>query len=235
MGDGIYVSMCGAAARTEALDAIADNLANAQTPGFKSSRPAFQSFLAASGSQDKTYPASVASPIDVRPGPSSRSGEPLDVLPEDGAFLSVQTPTGVAYTRDGRLSVDADGVVVQAGRAVLDRGGAPMRVPPGTTPVVDSAGQVTAGGVPVGELGLFRLEGAVDRVGPALYAPGPGGRASAVAEPRVRLGEVELGNATAVEGMVQLISAQRHFDASMQAIQTYRAMDQRSSELGRVR
>jgi len=60
MADGLYVSMCGAAARAEQLDAVADNLANAQTPGFKPARPAFESFLAASGAPDKVYPAAVA-------------------------------------------------------------------------------------------------------------------------------------------------------------------------------
>ena len=235
MADGIYVSMCGAAARTQALDAIADNLANSQTPGFKASRPAFQAFLAASGAADKTYPAAVGTPIDARPGPSIRSGEPLDVLPEDGAFLAVKTPAGVAYTRDGRLSVDGAGLLVQAGRPVLDRAGQPLRVPPGSTPTVDTRGTVTAGDVTVGELGLHHLEGTLDRVGPTLYAPGPGGRATPVTGGSVRVGEVELGNSTALDGMVQLISAQRHFEASMQALQTYRSMDQRSNEMGRVR
>ena len=45
MADGIYVGMAAAAARAEQLDSIADNLANVETPGFKASHPAFQSFL----------------------------------------------------------------------------------------------------------------------------------------------------------------------------------------------
>jgi flagellar basal-body rod protein FlgF len=49
------------------------------------------------------------------------------------------------------------------------------------------------------------------------------------------VGEVELGNAGALEATVQLISAQRQFDASMQALQTYRSLDQRSNEIGRIR
>jgi len=71
-------------------------------------------------------------------------------------------------------------------------------------------------------------------VGAGLLAPASGGSAESV-EGKVRPGEVELGNATPIDGMVQLISAQRHFDASMQALQTYRSIDQRSAEVGRVR
>ncbi len=235
MADGIYVSMCGAAARSEQLDAVADNLANAQTPGFKASRPAFEAFLPASGAADKSYPAAVATAFDLRPGPTSRTDNPLDVVPEDGAFLAVATANGErAYTRDGRLAVDTEGRLVQNGRPVLDRGGSAIHVPPGTTPDIGSDGVVRAGGTALGELGLFKLRGPVDRVGQALLAPGRGGSAEAV-DGRLHTGEVELGNASPLEGMVQLISAQRSFDASMQALQTYRSMDQRSSEIGRVR
>lgn len=238
MADGMYVSMCGAAARTEQLDAVADNLANAQTPGYKASRPAFESFLAASRAADKSYPASVATRIDLRPGPSTRTENPLDVVPEDGAFLAVQGADGkVAYTRDGRLSIDGDRRLVLGGRPVLDAGGQPIHLPPGAAARIDAAGTISAGGFTVGELGLFRLSGGVDRLGASLYAPGAGGSAEPVpaGEGRVRVGEIEMGNATALDGMVQLISAQRHFDASMQALQTYRSMDQRGPDLGRVR
>jgi flagellar basal-body rod protein FlgF len=184
MADGIYVSMCGAAARTEQLDAIAENLANAQTPGFKAARPAFEAFFPASGAPDTSYPASLGTPFDLRPGPTARSGEPLDVLPEGGAFLAVQTADGGrAFTRDGRLSVDATTRrLVQGGRPVLDRAGAPITVPPGATPSVDASGTVSVEGMAVGALGLFQLQGAVDRVGPALYAPGGGGSATPVVD-----------------------------------------------------
>ena len=235
MADGIYVGMCGAAARTAELDAVADNLANAQTPGFKASRPAFESFLPASGAPDKAYPASVATAFDLRPGPTTRTGNPLDVTPEGSAFLAVEMESGGrGYTRNGQLSLDGEGRLVQNGRPVLDSSGAPINIPPGSSPTIDGSGVIHAGGVAVGQLGLFELQGRVDRVEGGLLAPASGGSAESV-EGKVRPGEVELGNATPIDGMVQLISAQRHFDASMQALQTYRSIDQRSAEVGRVR
>jgi flagellar basal-body rod protein FlgF len=234
--DGLYVSMCGAAARMAQLDAVSDNLANAQTPGFKAARPAFESFLAASGAQDKRWPAAVATGFDLSPGPTSPTGNPLDVVPEGGAFLAVALPGGVTgYTRDGRLTVDPDGRLTAAGHPVLDASGGELRVPPGATPEIGADGTVRAGGATVGALGLFTLEGNVDRVGPAVLAPGAGAHAEPVADGRVRTGELELGNAGALEATVELIAAQRHFDASMQALQTYRRMDERSTEVGRVR
>ena len=236
MADGIYISMCGAVARGEQLDAIADNLANAQTPGFKASRPAFETFMAASGAQDKHYPAAVATSFDLRPGATALTGNPLDVVPDDGAFLAVQQPGGqVAYTRDGRLTLDASRRLVSgAGKPVLDTTGRPILVPPDLVPAIDERGRVTAGSVELGELALVRLEGSVDRVGASLLAPGQGGKAVPV-ETTVRTGAIELGNASALEATIALVTAQRSYDSSMQAIQTYRQLDQRASELGRTR
>jgi len=235
MADGIYVSMCGAVARAAQLEAIADNLANGQTPGFKAARPAFESFLAPSGAPDKHYPAAVATGFDLRPGPTSRTGNPLDVLPDGGAFLTLRSATGeVAYTRDGRLTLDAARRLVSGGHLVLSREGTPLLVPPDLVPAIDERGVVRAGEVEIGTLALATLEGPVDRVGPALLAPAAGGRATPV-ETGVHLGEIELGNAGALEATIQLVTAQRSYDTSMQAIQTYRQLDQRAAELGKVR
>jgi flagellar basal-body rod protein FlgF len=141
---------------------------------------------------------------------------------------------GRAYTRDGRLSLDAERRLVLNGRPVLDRSGAAITLPPGTTATIAPDGSVRAGDATVGELALYRLEGAVARAGSSLLVPGRGGRAEPV-QAGLRSGEVELGNAAPLEGMVQLIAAQRNFESSMQALQTYRNMDNRSSEIGRVR
>jgi flagellar basal-body rod protein FlgF len=51
----------------------------------------------------------------------------------------------------------------------------------------------------------------------------------------LRSGEVELGNSSALEATIAMVTAQRNYDSSMQAIQTYRQLDQRASELGRTR
>jgi flagellar basal-body rod protein FlgF len=238
MADGIYVSMCGAVARSEQLDAIADNLANAQTPGFKGVRPAFEVFLpkGSGPTQDKQYPAAVASGIDLRQGPAQHTGDPLHVIPGDGLYLTVRTAAGTpAYTRDGRLTVGADRSLLCDGRPVLSAKGVPISVPPVGAPRVEANGTVWAGTQPAGELGLVRLMGPLDRVGPALLAPAAGGSAAAATDGSVRVGELEMGNASALEATVQLVSAQRAFDASMQAIQTYRQLNQRAVEVARAK
>jgi flagellar basal-body rod protein FlgF len=247
MADGIYVSMCGAVARTDLLDSVADNLANLQTRGFKASRPSFESFLPAGGGYDKSYPATAASVVDLRPGPTATTGNSLDVVPQEGAFLAIEGANGQkSFTRDGHITLDGSRRLVIGEHPVLDRGGQAIVVPSGYIPEILTDGTVRAvlpGGdqsgkvseVVLGELGTYRLSGGVDRAGPALLRPGSGGSAEDFPEARLRVGEVELGNASPLETTVLMISAQRSFDASMQAIQTYRSLDQRAAELGRTR
>src|SRR5262245_18346620 len=64
MSDGIYIGMAAAAARSALLDSISDNLANAQTSGFKKSEPAFQAFLGEARSPDPAFPVAVATSFD---------------------------------------------------------------------------------------------------------------------------------------------------------------------------
>jgi flagellar basal-body rod protein FlgF len=235
MADGIYVGMCGAVAREQQLEAVADNLANAQTPGFKSARPAFETFLPASGAQDKSYTAAVSTGFDLKPGPTVQTGNPLDVLPDGGDFLTVMTSTGeLAYTRDGRMSLDGDGRLTIQGRLVLGRNGQSISVPPGAQPEISSDGSVRVGSTAVADLAVVHLEGPVNRLGTALLQPGAGGHV-APSESQVRVGQIETGNTSAMESVVDMISVQRNFETSMQAIQTYRQLDQRANDVGRPR
>ncbi|MGA8890020.1 MAG: flagellar basal body rod C-terminal domain-containing protein, partial [Anaeromyxobacteraceae bacterium] len=151
-----------------------------------------------------------------------------------------------SFTRDGHITLDASRRLVIGEHPVLDRGGQAIVVPSGYIPEILTDGTVRAvlpGGdetgkvaeVVLGELATYRLSGGVDRAGPALLRPGPGGSAADFPEATLRVGEIELGNASPLETTVLMISAQRSFDASMQAIQTYRSLDQRAAELGRTR
>lgn len=228
--------MNGAAARLEQLDSLSDNLANVETPGFKASRPAFEAFLANGAGPDarQVHPAAVATAFDLRPGAVVKTNEPLDLLPEGNAFFQVKTADGVAYTRDGRMHVAPDGTLMASGHPVLDRDGNMMVAPPDVKVTVDPNGLVRAGDLRLGELSTYQLDGRIDRVGPGLLRPNGGGTAVQVA-PQVRIGEMETSNASALETAVQLITAQRSFESSMQAVQTYKQMDDTANQLGRVR
>jgi flagellar basal-body rod protein FlgF len=228
--------MAAAAARAAQLESVSDNLANAQSPGFKASRPAFQSFLSSRNGNDKILSAAVATGIDMRPGVTTPTDRPLDVVPGPDTFLAVATPSGaVAYTRNGSLEVGGDGELLIAGNRVLDDNGQPLVVPPGEEPIINEHGEVFAGQSLLGKLGTYKLTGPIDRIGPTLMGPGTGGQVTAAEDTTFTVGALEMGNAPALEATIQMIQTQRHFETAMQAIQTYRKMDERAVEVGRIR
>jgi len=237
MSDGIYVSMNGAAARMAQLDAVSDNLANVQTPGFKAERPAFEAFLANADRRldaTKVYAAAVSTKVDLSPGPVEQTNDPLDVLPSGGSFLGVLTDRGVALTRNGHLRVDADGSLTAAGHPVVDPDGRRIVAPPNALVRVDPSGLVFGNDVPLGKIALFDVAGPLDRIGPSLLAPQDAKQLTPSAD-HLRIGQYETGNASALEAAVQLVGAQRHFEASIQALQTYKRLDDRATDIGRIK
>jgi len=244
VADGMYVGMAAAAARADELDSIADNLANAETPGYKASRPAFQSFLpprglapgAANGTMtDKVFAGVVATGTDLSQGPIRTTDNPLDIVPEGQLFLSVTSMTGQpAYTRNGKLNITPEGAMVADGRQVMGTSNLPIMVPPGANVTISQSGVVSADGVALDRIALFELQGNVVRIGPQLYAAGPGGTVTPT-EGGVSTGQLEMGNVTPLESTVQMINAQRQYETATQAIQTYRRLDDKAIEVGRIR
>lgn len=228
--------MAAASARAAQLDSIADNLANAETPGFKAARPAFQSFLPQGGSRstDKVFAAAVSTGTDLRPGTTVGTDNPLDVLPEGDLFLGVETAGGPAYTRNGKIEVSPDGQLQIMGHAVLSTGGSPISVPQGAVPSIDENGKVTVDGATVDTIATYKVQGPIDRLGNALFSPSAGASVEMV-DGKLQVGTLEMGNVPALESTVAMIGAQRHFETAMQAIQTYKKLDERAIEVGKIR
>lgn len=236
MSDGIYVSMNGAAARMAQLEAISDNLANVNTPGFKAERPAFEAYLARAAGQspDQLHPAAVQTQLDLSIGAVVQSGDPMDVLPTGKAFLAVKMEDGLAFTRNGRIQIDPAGQLRVNGHLLADSDGQPIMAPLQSQVRVEPNGAIFANNQRIAQLGLFELHGAIDRVSPTLLRPqSPEGVTPSSST--LRLGEFEVSNFSPLEAAVQMVSAQRSFDTSMQAIQTYRRLDEKAVELGRIR
>jgi flagellar hook protein FlgE len=113
------------AAQTD-LDTIGNNIANVGTDGFKASTPNFSSLYGASlaGATGGAVPGQGVQTSNLSQlfteGTISQSGNPLDIAINGNGFLQVQTPTGLAYSRDGALQLDANGVITNdTGAAVL--------------------------------------------------------------------------------------------------------------------
>jgi flagellar hook-basal body protein len=117
----LSVELTGLQAAQTDLDTIGNNIANVGTDGFKSSTPNFSSLYGASlaGATGGAVPGQGVQTSSLSQlfteGTISQSGNPLDIAINGNGFLQVQTPTGLAYTRDGALQLDANGIVTNRG------------------------------------------------------------------------------------------------------------------------
>jgi len=209
---GLDIAASGMVAEQTRQDQLANDLANASTPGFKPDETPQHSFGAvllanteggaAVGSVNEGVALGKAY-TNMTPGTMQETGEPLDFAIEGSGFFAVSTPQGVRYTRDGQFTASAAGVLT-------DSGGDPV-LGPGKAPVkIGAAGTVAASAV-----GVFELTGAVKQ-GENLYAGTAAGKASGT----VRQGSLEGSAVDAAKAMVEMISSLRSFQSGQQAIQS---------------
>ena len=114
----LSVSLSGLNAAQTDLDTTGNNIANVGTAGFKGSTPSFASLygtslLGSAGSKVTPGQGVVTTNLSqaFTEGTISQTGNPLDIAINGNGFLEVQTPTGIAYTRDGALQINAQGLL----------------------------------------------------------------------------------------------------------------------------
>jgi flagellar basal-body rod protein FlgF len=167
MSNTVSVALSSQMALRRQMDVIANNIANVSTPAFKGEKMLFSEFVERLGGE---APLSLVQDFgtarDTRQGSLTRTGNPFDVALEGDGYLAVQTESGVRYTRNGRLRLDANGQVVDAlGDAVLGDGNAPILIPPDAQDVsIGRDGTIsTAQGV-AGKLGIQVFDKETDLV-----------------------------------------------------------------------
>lgn len=233
----IYLSMSGAKASMQRQDTLANNLANASTPGFRAELQAFRAVpVLGSGASTRVYALESTPGYDDTAGPITSTGRNLDVAVKGNSWLSVQALDGTeAYTRGGALDVTADGTLVtRSGLPVLGDGG-PIQVPPNTEISIGADGTVSAKdrtgrSTGVGRLKLVTPEVKLDRGTDGLFRSADGDL-DADPNARVQDGALEGSNVSAVETMVAMIAAARQFEAQMKMVQTAEADERAASQL----
>lgn len=157
MENTIYIGLSRLTALQSHMDMIANNIANINTPGFKAGKMVFAEYL----DKPKTMKETLSMVEDygnfrvAANGPVKLTGNPLDVALEGPGYLGVQGPGGkTMYTRAGSFGLDTEGnLVTQQGYKVLDGGGAPISVPPGSRDIkIDATGSIATMDGTVGNL-----------------------------------------------------------------------------------
>jgi flagellar basal-body rod protein FlgG len=254
----LYSAAAGMQSQQMNLDVISNNLANANTTGYKETSLQFQDLLYTNsrqaGSQQgggNMLPASlqvgqgsvpVATERSFSQGDLSQTGNSLDLAIQGQGFFEVQMPDGsLAYTRDGSFKTDSTGRVVTSDGYPVQGGF--QAVPTGNTGItITASGSVTYTGASGNttfqiQLARFPNPGGLDAEGHNLYKPTPASGEAELGSPaqngfgEVQQGSLELSNVSVVQEMVNLILAQRAYEVNSKAVQAADEMMQESNNL----
>jgi flagellar basal-body rod protein FlgF len=214
---GLYVALSSQIALERRLTTIADNVANANTVGFRSTGIRFDDVVTGLGADSVSFTSPGKTYLPDRSGPLRETGNPFDFAIEGDAWFAVETPSGIVMTRDGRFTMLENGdLVTLEGYAVLDPGAAPLQLDPaGGAPTAGKDGILRQDGQLMGAVGLFAFEPGEDfvRYGGSGIVP----RAEPIAildrpDIGVAQGFVEDSNVNPIQEMTRLIMVQRAFE-----------------------
>jgi flagellar basal-body rod protein FlgF/flagellar basal-body rod protein FlgG len=236
MDSGLYAAYTGLAARTQALDTAANNLANAGTNGFRAQRDYFRGVLVEGLSADSLAQSQVGETVnnfgilggnalDMGQGQLAATGNPLDLAIEGSGFFAVQTATGIRYTRDGAFKRSPAGMLeTSQGEAVLDTKQKPITIPSGDIHISpDGSISVSTpnGSALVGQVGVFDFNNRY-----ALTAEGINRFTAGDVKPRAATGSIQQGavegaNQDAIHGTMQMVLVQRQAEMMQKALSVF--------------
>lgn len=235
----IYTAASAARALIQRQDGLTNNLANANTTGFRAEQVVFRAVpVRGDGTPTRVVSVEATAGFDTASGAIETTGRPLDVAIQGPGWLAVQARDGTeAYTRGGALQVSAEGqLVTPAGLPVAGEGG-PLNIPPGTTVSIAADGTVSAQPAtgPIETVGRLKLvnppANELRKGDDGLLRTITGEDVPPDAQVRVASGALEGSNVNVVEAMVGMIAASRQFETQMKLLQNAEQNDQRAAQL----
>jgi flagellar basal-body rod protein FlgF len=238
----IYLAMGGAKQILARQEVASHNLANAGTTGFRAQMSAFRAVpVGGPGLPTRTYVMETTPAVSLAPGPVEQTGRALDVAVLGAGWIAVQASGGEeAYTRNGRLQVNPNGVLIAgAGHPVMGDSG-PITVPPNAQLTIAPDGSVSAlldgqsgaNVMPLGRIKLVNPPGAeLLRGEDGLFRLRSGGAAAADATVRLAPGALEGSNVNVVEAMITMIGLARQFDLHMRLLGNAEANERQADQL----
>ncbi|SFS19217.1 flagellar hook-basal body complex protein [Yoonia litorea] len=216
MDDAGYTTLTRQSGLLQQMQVIANNIANAPTTGFRAQSLIFSEHINAGDTWQPSLSMATARVQQSLNGQGalSQTGGTFDLAIEGDGFFLVATPEGTRLTRSGAFTTNENGDLVTVnGHAVMDTGEAPVFIPQGLGPVGISAdGTISAGGAPVGQIGLFRPldPDRVEREGNVLL--NPIGGVAAQPDGRMKQGFLEGANVDPLLEMSRMINVQRAYE-----------------------
>ncbi len=216
MDNASYTALTRQSGLMQEMRALANNIANSSTTGFRAEGVMFSEHIKALGPGADSLSMATAAVRDtvMTQGSLSQTGGTFDLAIEGDGFFLIETPNGQRLTRAGAFRPNENGdLVTPDGYQVLDAGGAPVFVPQGVGRIgISPDGTISAGGQPIGQIGLviptdpnqmFR-EGGVMFEARGGFEPAPDGR--------MLQGFLEDSNVNPILQVSRMIEVQRAYE-----------------------
>ncbi len=238
----IYIAMTGAKNILSQQATVAQNLANVTTSGFRAQIDTFRAVpVIGPGLPTRAFVVDSTVGSDFRPGVIQTTGRDLDLAVNGKGWFAVQGPDGKeAYTRDGSLAVNVNGLLqTRTGLNVLSDGGT-LSIPPDSEITVAKDGTVsvlatTGGKNQISEVGRLKLvnppEENLVRGDDGLFHLRSGGTADVDEAATLHSGGLETSNVNPSEALVNMISLSRQFDLQMKLLQKAEQNDAKSAQI----
>jgi flagellar basal-body rod protein FlgF len=216
-----YILMSRLSLQERSTQAMANNIANADTPGFRAMRPVFGQVMVnirgaggLPGDSSMSFPQDRATWRDMSPGPLQTTGNKLDVAIDGEGFFVIETPNGERYTRAGRFSIGANGRLVdQEGNAVLDSRNRPISFSAQDTQIeITKSGTIQSENGEIARLLVVRFEKPQNLLGEGNRLFDANNEAPVQIErPKVVQGALEGSNISPILEMTRLTAEMREF------------------------
>jgi len=259
----LFSAASGMVAQQMSIDNIANNLANANTTGFKHRRVQFQDLLyqnllspGTQAGQQTVVPSGlqlglgsrvVSNAVIFKQGDFVSTENPLDVVIEGPGFFQVRLPNGdLAYTRAGNFHLDRDGNVVTANGDPLDpnitipQEALDVHIAQDGTVSFNQVGQIQAQQAGQIELAGFQNPAGLKALGGNLFQPTQASGDPIIGIPggqeglgALRQGFLENSNVSVVEEFIRMITSQRAFEANARVVRAADEMYQETNTLSR--
>jgi len=238
----IYTSLAAMRGSMSRQTAIANNLANAQTPGFRADMASAQAlWLDGSGLDARAMSSEEVLGADMKAGTVTQTGRDLDIAMQGDALLVVQAKNGEeAYTRRGDLQISPSGLLTTGDGSPVQGGQGPVTIPPADAITIDQEGRVwivPQGGDPENPQEVDRLRLAtptgsdIAKGLDGLFRVRGGGILPDDPEARLLTRSIEGSNVTATAALVEMIEASRSWDTQLKMIGDVRDMDSATANL----
>jgi flagellar basal-body rod protein FlgF len=238
----IYTAMSGAKHIFGRQASIAHNLANAVSSGYRSEEHRLRAVPVRSATlPTRAFAVDASVANDFTPGPLAQTGRPLDVAVQGQGWLALAMPDGTeAYTRNGSLEINVNGVLQTRNGIPVQGDGGPISIPPDNEITVGADGLISlkpSSGAQntVTQVGTLKLvnppEADLVRGADGLFRLRDGSAAQVDPNVQVAAGYLEGSNVNVVDQLVAMISLQRQFETQLKLLSTAEQNDRAAAQL----